>query len=231
MLATGLLACSGNDEPPAAPVDHDVAGVIVVLGSSTAVGTGATQAENAWVERYRAHLADEFPNFQLFNLAASGFTTYQIQPSDFTPPSTRPVPNTTHNITFALTFEPDAIIINMPSNDQRGNIPLSEQLDNYARVTELAAEHGALSWVTTTQPRNFELDARRDELMAARDAIQETYGDRSIDFWTPLAEADGRIQPAYDSGDGTHVNDAAHGLLVAQVIAAAIPETLSRAAD
>src|SRR5690349_20917968 len=37
-------------------IDHNAPGVIVVIGSSTAAGTGPKDPKNAWVERYRAYL-------------------------------------------------------------------------------------------------------------------------------------------------------------------------------
>jgi lysophospholipase L1-like esterase len=212
----------------AAAIDHQAAGVIVVLGSSTAAGTGPSKPERAWVERYRTYLKQQFPKFSLTNLAVGGYTTYQMQPSDYTPPLNRPSPVPEHNITFALGLKPDAIIINMPSNDAANKYPLSEQMSNYDRVVQLARQHGAPVWITTSQPRNFGDDAQRTLLVLARDAIRAKYTDHALDFWSRFAEADGEIKPSYDSGDGTHMNDAAHALLVQQVIAAKIPEaTLS----
>jgi lysophospholipase L1-like esterase len=226
------LGCSRKELPSkhgvdAAGVDHDAPGVIVVLGSSTAAGRGPSEPALAWVERYRAHLKQEFPMFQLVNLAVSGYTTYEMQPTGYAPPPTRASPDTEHNITCALSFRPSALIINMPSNDQGSDIPLTEQLANYERVVTLAQEHGAKVWVTTSQPRNFEERARRDGLMQARDVICEKYRTHCLDFWTPFALEDGHIQPKYDSGDGIHLNDDAHAILVQRVIAARIPEALA----
>ena len=212
--------------PAAKLVDAQAAGVIVVLGSSTAAGTGPSTPQNAWVERYRAYLGVAFPKFRLINLAVGGYTTYQMQATDYAPPSNRPKPDANHDITKALSFEPNAIIINMPSNDQASRFPLPEQLANYERVSALGARKGVLFWVSTTQPRNFADAADRRELMSARDAIKQKFGDHTLDFWSPFAEADGRIDASYDSGDGTHLNDAAHALLVEQVIRAKIPEAI-----
>lgn len=202
------------------------AGVIVVLGSSTAAGTGPSKPQNAWVERYRSYLTQNFPKFELINLAVGGYTTYQMQPSEYQPPAQRPAPDAKHNITKALSFQPNAILINLPSNDQASGFSLAEQLTNYDRVTQLAAQHGVSFWATTPQPRNFAELAQRNELIGARTAIQQKFGDHTLDFWSPFAEADGRLDAKYDSGDGTHMNDAAHALLVQQVILAKIPEAI-----
>ena len=178
------------------------------------------------MELYRAYLSKEFVDFELTNLAVGGYTTYQMQPSDYTPPAGRPAPVPEHNITFALSLRPDAILINMPSNDQALGIPLSEEMANFARVTDLAAQRGALTWVTTSQPRNFSDASQLRSLVAARDAVQAKYAGHTLDFWTQFADPDGRIKPMYNAGDGTHMNDAAHALLAQRVIAAKVPETV-----
>ncbi len=210
-------------------IDGQRAGVIVVLGSSTAAGTGPSRPENAWVERYRAYLSQAFPKFQLINLAVGGYTTYEIQPADYAPPANRPRPDANHDITKALAEKPNAIIINLPSNDQASSFSLAEQLANYDRVVELGARRGVSFWVTTSQPRNFEGAAQRQELVLARDAIRQKFGDHTLDFWTPFAEKDGTLKASFDSGDGTHMNDAAHALLLRQLIQAKIPEAILRA--
>lgn len=202
-------------------------GRIVVLGSSTAAGAGPSNGDDAWVRRYQEDLATRFPNMEVVNLAVGGFTTYQIQPTGFVPPDGRPAPDTAKNITAALALSPDAIVINMPSNDQASAYALADVMDNFDRVTDLAAAAAVPCWVTTTQPRDNISDAGKLLLFAGRDAILATYGPRAIDFWTGLAEADGRMIPAYNSGDGIHLNGEAHAILAARAIAAGIPEAIA----
>lgn len=207
-------------------VDHARSGRIVVLGSSTAEGKNASSPDNGWVARYEAYLAAEFPNFALDNLAIGGFNTYRIQPSDYVPPDGRPLPKSGNNITAALEQAPDAVIINLPSNDEYEGFSLAEQMDNYERVTELAEDSGVLVWVATPQPRNFDADEQRQNLMDARDAIQQRFAPLAIDFWTDLANPDGTIGSNYNSGDGKHLNDAGHAVLSQLVSTCAIPEVI-----
>lgn len=221
--AISMEAC-GPVNVDASAVDPTTAGRIVVLGSSTAAGQNASSADKSWVGRYRTYLAGAFPNFTVDNLAMGGFNTYRIQASDYVPPEGRPAPIPGNNITTALEREPDAIIINLPSNDQYEGFSLDEQMDNYNRVAELAAERGVLVWVATSQPRDFAEVEQRQGLMDARDAIQERFAPRAIDFWTDLANSDGTMKSSYNSGDGTHFNDAGHAVLAQLVITCAIPE-------
>ncbi len=57
-----------------------------------------------------------------------------------------------------------------------------------------------------------------------KNALTQRYGDHALDFRTQFADADGKIKSMYNSGDGVHLNDAAHVLLAQQVINAKIPE-------
>lgn len=200
--------------------------MIVVLGSSTAAGIGPSDPKNAWVSRYRAYLAERFPHFELTNLAVGGHTTYHVQATGFTPPVGRPSPVAGKNISAALALAPDAIIVNLPSNDAAANISWSEQFANYERVAAQAGAANVLLWVTTSQPRNFERLAQRLLLVQARDAIQRRFAPRALDFWAPFAEPSGKIKSEADSGDGTHLNDAAHATLAGIVVAARIPEAV-----
>lgn len=226
--STPALPAGGDGKADLARLDRSRpdAGVIVVLGSSTAAGVGASQPEHAWVPRFRAHLAQKFPHFVVVNLAVGGYTTFHVQPARYVPPPGRPRPVAGHNIDAALALAPSAVIVSLPSNDQAAGYAWSEQLANYERVAAAAALAKVQLWVTSTQPRNLEEAVRRRALLTARDALRQRFPQRSADFWTPLAAADGSLKAELDSGDGTHVNDAGHALLAGVIIAAGIPEAV-----
>lgn len=229
-----LASCTEKAKPaPAAlasgPVVHSRPGLIVVLGSSTSAGIGPSDPNSAWVPRYRAYLQQRFPGFTLTNLAVGGYTTYHVQASDFTPPAGRPAPVLGKNITAALALKPSAIIVNLPSNDAAARIPIVEQLANYQRVAELASAAKVPLWVTTSQARNFGDEAQRLLLTQASAGITRRFAPRVLDFWTPFAGAAGQIEAQHDSGDGTHLNDAAHAILANVVIEAHVPEAVSPA--
>jgi lysophospholipase L1-like esterase len=207
-------------------VDPASRAVIVVLGSSTSAGTGPKDPNNAWVPRYQAYLARQFPGFVLTNLAVGGQTTYHIQPTGYVPPRGRPAPVEGKNITLALALKPDAIIVNLPSNDQAGDYSQAEQQANYERVARLAANAQVKLWVSTSQPRNYAESSRLTSLMQTRGFVLQRFAPRTLDFWTPFARASGTIKPEYDSGDGVHMNDAAHAILADIVIAAQLPQAI-----
>jgi len=202
--------------------------VIVVLGSSTSAGAGASPIDSAWVNRFRAYVLARDSKAHVINLGVGGYNTYDIMPSTFVPPSGRNAPKTEHNITKALTYyQPDIIIVNMPSNDASGNYTIEEQMRNFSVLSQEAVRGGADLWVTSTQPRNFANEVQRQNLMIARDSLQARFGNKMIDLWPDLAQDDGRIKPEYDSGDGVHVNNTGHRLIYNQVVASGVWASLT----
>lgn len=190
--------------------------LFVVLGSSTAAGTGAGTYDSSWVGRTNAYLrAAQLKNSMppmhqsdtLINLAVPGFAS----------PDVLPAGNSAHNITKALSYHPYGIIINLPSNDIAEGISEDTEMQNFATVAALANQQNVEVWVTTSQPRNLN-DAGRQKLIELRDKIIATYGPRSIDFWTGLANPDGTINPRYSAGDGIHLNHTGHRILFHRIL-------------
>ncbi len=211
-----LTACgTGPKEMALQPAEGPVR--IVVLGSSTAEGTGPTDPANAWVNRYRDYVLEARPGSEVVNLAKGGYTTYHILPTGSDLREGRPAADTARNITRALELKPDAILINLPSNDAASGFTVAEQLENYATVAAAAGD--VPLWIMTPQPRNLP-EKGRSEQEVLRNEIRARYGDHVIDFWSGIAAEDRTVKPDYDSGDGIHLNDEAHRLLFERVQAA-----------
>lgn len=189
---------------------------LVVLGSSTAAGTGPSKPDSAWVNRYRNYLFAYNTTIKVVNLAVGGYTTYDIMPTNFIPPPNRPTPKTGNNITKAVTYNPKAIIINLPSNDANMGFSVNEQLSNYDSILAVANDYNIPVWVSTTQPRNFSA-AQVQVQFQVRDSTFARFGEKAIDFWTVIADSNGWINSAYNSGDGIHLNDKAHAILFNRV--------------
>lgn len=192
---------------------------IVVLGSSTAAGAGASHSDSSWVKRYAKNIFQRNTRFSLTNLAQGGYTTYHILPTGSTIPSGVSINiDTMRNITKALSLNADAIIINMPSNDAAYNFTVSQQIENYQLITAAASSAGVNVWISTSQPRNFSNPAQLQIQKDMADTIPDIYGAYSIDFWNGVADSNGHILEAYDSGDGVHLNNAGHLLLHLRVL-------------
>jgi len=198
---------------------------IVVLGSSTAAGTGPSTPDSAWVNRYQQAYAGCDSRINVINLSRGGYNTFNLLPNDgVIPTGINQTIDSARNITAALALNPQAIIINLPSNDAASGYDVAQQLANYDQM--LAAAGNVPVYVSTPQPRNFgaaQVAIQRELL----DSTFARFGERAIDFWTPFATSDGLLDPAFDSGDGVHINDAAHRILWDRVVAKQIDTLLS----
>ena len=230
-IGKDTIAIVVNSMPMPAPTNTDVASCnkafkIVVLGSSTSFGTGATPIDSSYVNKYEHYIKTKNSQSQIINLALGGYTTYQVlNPTGFTPPLGRPTPDSLRNITKALSYAPDAIIINMPSNDVASAFPNVEQKANYEKAIALANAAGVPVFVTTTQPRNSLNNNQYDSLKEMRDWTLSRFGTKAVDFWTPLATSLGTIVNVYDYDD-VHVNNYGHYIFFTRMVAAKILDTI-----
>ncbi|WNJ19156.1 SGNH/GDSL hydrolase family protein [Pontibacter sp. G13] len=197
---------------------------IVVLGSSTAAGSGPSHPDSTWVNRYRKALTGQDTRLEVVNLARGGYTTFHILPTgSATPAGSGIVVDTLRNITKALEFNPFAIVVNMPSNDAGRGYGPATQMANFRKMDSTAQANGIELFVCTTQPRNFGNPTTIAIQTDTRDSIIAEFGARSIDFWTGFADSTDQLALAYDSGDGVHMNDAAHAILYQRVKDMEIP--------
>ena len=224
LLGLFVAACSFQLQAQSPCLANDTLR-IVVIGSSTAAGAGASPNDSAWVNRYRNYLKTINSANEVINLAQGGYNTWRLMPDYFSPPSNRPQPDTLRNISQAIRQNPDAIIINLPSNDAAIGTGVNEQMSNFIHMDSLAKSAGIPVWVCTTQPRNFNAGAIFVQI-GVRDSIQRYFGSRSIDFWTGLANPFNTIDTSYDSGDGVHVNNLGHRLLFNRVKQKQLPDSL-----
>lgn len=189
---------------------------IVILGSSTASGTGAS-SNNSWVELYENEIITINDRFNIENLAKGGTNTYNILPTGSVTPNNQSI-DVQRNITKALSYNPVAIIINMPSNDTANNYSAQVQMDNYAILANAAANANVPIWIATSQPRNFTSATKIQTQIDVKNQVLSTYQDYAIDFWSAIADTNGYIKSELDSGDGVHLNNAGHLLLFNSVL-------------
>jgi len=183
---------------------------IVILGSSTAYGTGASTTDSSFVSKYRAYLKRKNPLSNIINYGIPGYRTYHnLRPTGYVPPADRPYPNTDFNISAALLDNPDAIIINMPSNDAASNYTLAEQQANFEATMRIADSLKIPVWVTTSQPRLYLTTDQMTNLKNFRTWVLTRFADKAVNFWDGIANEDGTIATQYYY-DYVHVNNAGH---------------------
>ena len=200
---------------------------IVILGSSTTYGTGASNTDSSFVSKYRAYIKRKNPLNDIINYGIPGYRTYHnLRPTGYVPPEDRPYPSTEFNISNALLDNPDAIIINMPSNDAASNYTLSEQQANFEATMRIADSLKIPVWVTTSQPRYYLTTAQMTNLRNFRTWVLTRFADKAVDFWDGIANEDGTISSQYYF-DNVHVNNAGHEEFYKRLIKECILDTLA----
>ncbi|MBC7627426.1 GDSL-type esterase/lipase family protein [Ferruginibacter sp.] len=196
---------------------------IVIMGSSTAEGLGASIYQLAWAGRLEAsfnqNTGDGIDTI-FVNIAKGGYNTYQELPTTFMPPAGRPSPDPFHNVTKALSSNPDVVIINLSSNDVGEGFSITETMDNLRLMNNSITASGAKCYITTSQPRNDYTLLQRKALLDMKDSINIQFGYFAINFWDDLVTSDGLNMLRADRKDPTsavHPNDIGHDFLFGRV--------------
>jgi len=181
---------------------------------------GTTAPDSSWVNRLNYYYVHSGVSMELHNLAVSGHNCYQGMPSWYTPPAGRDYPLVNENVTKAISFNPEVVIVNYPSNNFN-SYSISEILNCLQMMKDAANASGKTCYITTSQPRmdgSFPDLTSRTKLKVIRDSIMQRFGNYAIDFFTDLADpVTYQILPAYSYGDGIHCNDRGHALLFEKV--------------
>ncbi len=190
---------------------------IVVLGSSTAAGTGASSPESSWVNKFSSWLTTNTTGVVVTNLALGGFDTEDVLPTG----------DPQRNITKALSLSPDIIIVNLPSNDVANGIPVSTTMSNLQTLKSLATAQGVRIFFTTTQPRNFGSLTNREMLQQTATQIKDAFGAYAINIFDELVNTvDLTIKASYNF-DGIHVNDGGHDYIFNAIKKRVLPYLIS----
>jgi hypothetical protein len=191
-----------------------------IIGSSTAAGMGASVPDSMWVKRV-THYYQSF-GFTIIekNLAVGGRNCYQGMPSSYTPPPGRDFPQP-GNVTEALTFNPDVVLVCYPTNNYNF-YSIAEIMNCLQTMKDSVNILGKICYITSSQPRqdgSFPDMPARTILKVIRDSIMNRFGTYAIDFFTDVADpVTYMIRPEYSFGDNIHLNDAGHRVLFQKVL-------------
>jgi lysophospholipase L1-like esterase len=189
---------------------------IAIIGSSTAVGTGATPIDSSWVNLLNDYLKGLHEIDTIINRAAGGTITASGASNK----------KDTGIVWVLANDNPDLVIISYASNDAAGDIAPDSTMKNLRFMYNLVTDLGKVCWVTTPHPRDSLSPASNHAQAYVRDSTYAQFPGFSIDFWDCLVASDGfDIAHQYDY-DGVHVNNAGHQQLFQQVKAANILSTL-----
>lgn len=195
---------------------------VVIMGSSTAAGYDASSPDSTWAGRTTQFFNVNAPtDTPFYNISVAGYDTYTEMPSNFIPPPGRPWPDPDHNVTKALSYNPDIVIINLPSNDIANGYSKTETMNNFRLLFSTITATGTKCYISTTQPRNDLTTQQRQYQRDLVDSIINAFGVYSIDFWNDLVTTDGTNMLKSNVKDplsDIHLNDFGHYLLYTRVI-------------
>ncbi|MCX6216340.1 SGNH/GDSL hydrolase family protein [Spirosoma sp.] len=182
---------------------------IVIIGSSTAAGWGASDYKYSWAGRLTQQLA----NSRVVNLAKGGYTSYQLLPTNATHPANRPEPDTLRNLNAALKEKPTTLILSISSNDLIIGCSVEEIIANFNTIRSKALAAGVAHVIITTPlPRNYSAEVTAN-LLLQRDQVMKTYGSSAVNIFDPLANTQHLTKPELLSEDGIHPNDTGHEVI------------------
>lgn len=194
---------------------------LVILGSSTSACAGPSIPDSCYVARLQQYYGSLGIPIAITNLAVGGATVYRAMPSSYVAPMNRETPDISHNITAALATNPDVILVNFPSNGY-DIFSVAEVMFCLRTIKQVANSSGKPCYLTTTQPRSepssFSTSETRRKMAEIKEGVLNEFGSFGINFWDGIVNpADSTILPVYNSGDGIHLNNAAHGILAQRV--------------
>lgn len=197
------------------PIKQDTVNkYIVVIGSSTAAGYGASVRDSCWVARLRSKLVGDNKKFKVINFGVGGYTTYKLMPTGYVSEiEKRPQVDTNRNVTAALKYHPALVIINLPSNDIAANFRDEEILKNYRVIIRTIASSRAEYIITGSQPRNFPAIEQRKRLKIINDKMISEYPTHIDDYFKKISTPTFGILKKYSAGDGIHLNNAGHRVI------------------
>jgi len=187
---------------------------IVVIGSSTAEGIGP---DYSWVDRFRDQLKWIDTGHKVTNLAKGGYNSFNYLP-DGTEISNNQTIDSERNITKAISFNPDFIVLNNPSNDiWLEDYNVDTLFDNYQIIINEAEKANIPLYITSSQPTLYE-ENERNRLIEIESRSRAEFYDNLIDFWSNLSNEDGSTIEKYRTNDNVHLNDAAHYIFAKRVL-------------
>lgn len=185
----------------------------VVMGSSTAAGSGAPRGKG-WVALVDAAFAPR--GVKVANIAKRGAVTYHGLSMDAFRIARRPAPARKANIDAALAHKPALIVLSYPSNDTAFGYSSEESINNLLAIRAQAQAAGVAVIVMSTQPRNL-VDVKLAQLRAIDDRLSEKVGACFLAVRPALEGANGRLAAEYDAGDGVHLTTKGHAFIAARL--------------
>jgi peptidoglycan/xylan/chitin deacetylase (PgdA/CDA1 family) len=192
---------------------------VVILGSAPAPANDTLASDSGWIHQYELFVRSLYPSSVLHDLTSAYGSSFALMPDGHVPPDQYSAParrvDTLRNITRAMRLGPAVLLVSVPAGDCISSIPVAQQIANFDTLFASAAAHGTQIYFATPTPRATSPVAFT-LLRSLRDSLAARFGNRSVDFWTGLADSSGAILPAFRETDST-LNGAGQTLLCSRI--------------
>ncbi|WP_153799833.1 SGNH/GDSL hydrolase family protein [Foetidibacter luteolus] len=184
---------------------------IVGIGASTLAGFRMSFPERL-TDKIDAWLSQNTTGHSWTNLAVAGYTSFDVHTVERNG-------DPAHNITKALSYNPDFIIMCLPGNDVMTGVKLDTTIRNYREIDSICKANDVVLFIETTQPRNDFDSLQQVKSRALADSVRKLWPDRYIEGFNILLEPGSiaRILAPYVIWDNIHLTGAGTSLLVNEV--------------
>lgn len=188
---------------------------LAVLGSSTAAGTGASQAGRSWVGLLQAWLA-KTKGGNIINLAAPGVLSTSALCTQQVNSNISELIAPTRNIDRALKLGATHFILAFPSNDTTRGMPAEQTISNFLDMRQCAQSNDkALVAVMSSLPRDGLTKQQNASIAQIDAAMLKEFGACYINVRSAITDTDHESSIRHDlsAGDGVHLNNAGHAII------------------
>ena len=187
---------------------------LAVLGSSTAAGTGASQAGRSWVGLLQTWLA-KTKGGNIVNLAAPGVLSTSALCTQQANSNISELIAPTRNIDRALKLGATRFILAFPSNDTTNGMPAEQTIRNFLAMRQCAQSNDKVRVaVMSSLPRDGLTKPQNATIAHIDSAMRKEFGSCFINVRSALAdEGNENIRHDVSAGDGVHFNDAGHTII------------------
>jgi acyl-CoA thioesterase-1 len=175
---------------------------LVILGSSTAAGIGASSAETSWGGLFKKW-AKVNRDLDVINLASPGALTQEAACT------------TRYSMTQkAFDLGAQYIIVSYPSNDTVAGVAPDQTIENIRSILQCASARGVKVILLSTLPRSGLTSQQRKSIVQIDDTLKAEVGGCFIDLKSQLSDPSG-LNPRlnFSAGDGIHVNNNGHATI------------------
>jgi acyl-CoA thioesterase I len=215
-LALTLLVCVlsfGAERVLAMPQG----GKLVVLGSSTAAGTGASSPNRSWVGQLSSWL-DKQHSMAVKNFAVPGALTTVALCTNTAGLKEKETWFALQSVDRAIATGATHLILAFPSNDATAGLPASTTIANLMKIRQCAHAASLKVAVLSTLPRSGLTAEQKRTVSDVDTQVRQMFASCYIDVYAALAET-GSQEPArtLSAGDGVHYNDRGHAVIYSAV--------------